>query len=133
MMFIKSTLRYGNFLGKGYSMSKLVRNQLIVSPLAIQSPKYFSDNEKSQNEIKENESKESHIRSLIALSLPKAEKIEVEDISGGCGAMYEIRVISNEFTGMNRVKRHQMINASVKSLSSSWHGCRISARTSNEN
>ena len=39
-----------------------------------------------------------------------AEHVVVQDISGGCGAMYTIQVVSSEFEGKNRVAQHRMVN-----------------------
>lgn len=32
------------------------------------------------------------------------------DFIGGCGAMYEISVISDQFKGMSIVKQHRLVN-----------------------
>lgn len=47
------------------------------------------------------------------------------DISGGCGAMYEILVESVEFKGISRVKQHQLITNTLKNEIKEMHGLRI--------
>lgn len=47
------------------------------------------------------------------------------DISGGCGAMYEISVESKEFVGLSRVKQHRMITDTLKNEIKDMHGLRI--------
>lgn len=47
------------------------------------------------------------------------------DISGGCGAMYEIIVETKEFKGLSRVKQHQLITDALKSEIKDMHGLRI--------
>lgn len=49
----------------------------------------------------------------------------MKDISGGCGAMYEIMVESSEFQGMSRVKQHQMVVDTLKQEIKDMHGVRI--------
>lgn len=55
----------------------------------------------------------------------QAKDIQVNDISGGCGAMYEITVESYEFQGISRVKQHQMIVDALKEEIKDMHGVRI--------
>lgn len=49
----------------------------------------------------------------------------MSDVSGGCGAMYEIIVESSEFKGISRVKQHQMITDTLKEEIKDMHGLRI--------
>lgn len=49
----------------------------------------------------------------------------MSDVSGGCGAMYEIIVESSEFQGISRVKQHQMITDTLKEEIKDMHGLRI--------
>lgn len=51
--------------------------------------------------------------------------MSVVDISGGCGAMYEIVVESNEFKGLSIVKQHRMITDTLKTEIKDMHGLRI--------
>lgn len=55
----------------------------------------------------------------------QAQLVSVVDISGGCGAMYEISVESNDFKGISRVKQHQMITDTLKNEIKDMHGLRI--------
>lgn len=55
----------------------------------------------------------------------QAQHISVVDISGGCGAMYEIVVETKEFNGLSRVKQHQLITDTLKSEIKDMHGLRI--------
>lgn len=55
----------------------------------------------------------------------QAKNIQVSDVSGGCGAMYEILVESSEFQGISRVKQHQMITDTLKEEIKDMHGLRI--------
>lgn len=55
----------------------------------------------------------------------QAQHISVVDISGGCGAMYEIVIESKEFKGLSRVKQHQLITETLKTEIKDMHGLRI--------
>lgn len=65
------------------------------------------------------------IESVLKRTFPKAETIQVQDISGGCGAMFELQIISNEFHGLSKVKQHMMVNKALASEISNMHGIRI--------
>ncbi|RKF62999.1 hypothetical protein GcC1_142005 [Golovinomyces cichoracearum] len=51
--------------------------------------------------------------------------LKVQDISGGCGSMYEIEIISERFTGLNMVKQQKMVYACLDELVKQWHGVRL--------
>uniref|UniRef100_A0A672RTF4 BolA family member 3 n=1 Tax=Sinocyclocheilus grahami TaxID=75366 RepID=A0A672RTF4_SINGR len=46
-------------------------------------------------------------------------------ISGGCGAMYEIHIESDEFRGKRTVQQHQLVNQALKDEIKAMHGLRI--------
>ena len=48
-----------------------------------------------------------HVRSAIQQALPDAS-VEVEDLTGG-GDHLQVRVVSRSFSGLSRVKQHQMV------------------------
>lgn len=64
---------------------------------------------------------------------PLAKLIKVEDVSGGCGSMYEIFVESVEFKGLSMVKQHRLINEVLKDDIKQMHGLRIHTTVPNEN
>lgn len=68
---------------------------------------------------------EQKMISVLRDKFPKAKLIEVSDISGGCGAMFEICVIAPEFKGLNTVKQHRLINEALKEEIKDMHGIRI--------
>ncbi|XP_041047286.1 bolA-like protein 3 isoform X1 [Carcharodon carcharias] len=53
---------------------------------------------------------EVRITAILRTNFPRASAVKVVDISGGCGAMYEVHVESIEFKGKRIVQQHQMIN-----------------------
>ncbi|XP_029043600.1 bolA-like protein 3 [Osmia bicornis bicornis] len=62
---------------------------------------------------------------ILKNKFPNAKLIEVNDVSGGCGAMFEINVVATEFKGLNTVKQHRMINEALKEEIKDMHGVRI--------
>ncbi|XP_060693924.1 bolA-like protein 3 isoform X2 [Hemiscyllium ocellatum] len=56
---------------------------------------------------------EVRITDILKSKFPHASAIKVVDISGGCGAMYEVHVESVEFKGKRVVQQHQMINQTM--------------------
>ncbi|CAL7948844.1 unnamed protein product [Xylocopa violacea] len=68
---------------------------------------------------------EQKMISILRNKFPKAKVIEVNDVSGGCGAMFEINVIAPEFKGLNTIKQHRLINEALKEEIKDMHGVRI--------
>uniref|UniRef100_A0A8K9VGY4 BolA family member 3 n=1 Tax=Oncorhynchus mykiss TaxID=8022 RepID=A0A8K9VGY4_ONCMY len=53
---------------------------------------------------------ETRIAHILKEKFPSATSLKVVDISGGCGAMYEVHIESNEFKGKRTVQQHQLVN-----------------------
>ena len=68
----------------------------------------------------------------LRVKFPKATDIAVMDVSGGCGAMFEVYVEAPDFKGMRVVKQHQLVNEALKSEIKEMHGLRISTAASKE-
>ena len=69
---------------------------------------------------------ERKLADMLRARFPTAKQIQVNDISGGCGAMYEIFVESDEFKNVRKVKQHQMISQVLESeIRNKMHGVRI--------
>ncbi|KAJ4361353.1 hypothetical protein N0V95_001967 [Ascochyta clinopodiicola] len=43
-----------------------------------------------------------------------ASHVEIEDLSGGCGQMYEAIIVSPQFTKKTTLARHRLVNAALK-------------------
>lgn len=43
----------------------------------------------------------------------KPSHLEVLDTSGGCGASFEVEVVSEQFEGKRLLERHRMVNAAL--------------------
>ncbi|NXM76710.1 BOLA3 protein, partial [Serilophus lunatus] len=68
---------------------------------------------------------ESRLVRLLRDKFPRASSIKVVDISGGCGAMYEIHIESEEFRDKRTVQQHQMVNQALRDEIQHMHGLRI--------
>lgn len=44
----------------------------------------------------------------------QASLVQVEDMSGGCGQAFAVVIVSLAFEGMNKLKRHRLVNSSLK-------------------
>ena len=66
----------------------------------------------------------------LRVKFPKATDIAVVDVSGGCGAMFEVYIEAPDFKGMRVVKQHQLVNQALKSEIKEMHGLRISTAVS---
>lgn len=53
------------------------------------------------------------------------EFLDVRDVSGGCGSMFYINIVSEKFNGLPLVKQHQAVNAVLKDEISKWHGLQL--------
>jgi stress-induced morphogen len=82
----------------------------------------YSDNGENR-QLSEGEQK---LTNLLRERFPLAKTIDVTDISGGCGSMYQIIVESVEFKNIRKVKQHQMVNDTLqKQIRNEMHGLRI--------
>lgn len=67
---------------------------------------------------------ELHVFNKIKAQLEPV-KLEVQDISGGCGSMYALEIESPKFKGLTVIKQHKMVNAVLKDEIQSWHGVQL--------
>ncbi|CAH4031610.1 unnamed protein product [Pieris brassicae] len=69
--------------------------------------------------------KEQQLTDALKRAMPGISYVSVEDISGGCGAMYEISIEAKEFIGLSRVKQHRLVTETLKTEIAEMHGIRI--------
>ncbi|KAG0206826.1 hypothetical protein BGX28_001811 [Mortierella sp. GBA30] len=55
-------------------------------------------------------------------------KLIVEDISGGCGSMYQVEVVSSSFKDLSMVKQHRLVNETLKEEIKGMHGIRLTTK-----
>lgn len=58
----------------------------------------------------------------------KTKNVIVNDISGGCGAMFQIEVVSSLFEGKSRVMQHRMVNDVLKKEIGEMHGLTLKTK-----
>lgn len=69
---------------------------------------------------------ERRVITKLQQTFPKAAEIRVHDISGGCGSMFEVHIVSEEFRDVRTVLQHRMVNEALKDEIKNMHGLRIS-------
>jgi stress-induced morphogen len=81
--------------------------------------KNFSNSiqQKSQN----NFSKEKEIENFLKKEL-ETNDVKIEDISGGCGTMFNIQVSSKKFYGKSLIEQHKMVNNLLEKEIKNMHG-----------
>ncbi|KAE8454375.1 hypothetical protein EG329_005300 [Mollisiaceae sp. DMI_Dod_QoI] len=67
---------------------------------------------------------ESEIWELLNREL-KPERLEVKDVSGGCGSMYAIEVKSERFRGLGMLKQQRLVNEVLGERVKQWHGVQM--------
>nr|XP_020464279.1 bolA-like protein 3 isoform X2 [Monopterus albus] len=85
----------------------------------------FLRNNEVQRCLSTQTEREVRIANILREKFPLASSLKVVDISGGCGAMYEIHIESSEFKGKRTVQQHQLVNQALKDEIQGMHGLRI--------
>ncbi len=73
---------------------------------------------------------EAQLIDQLRVKFPAATDIAVVDVSGGCGAMFEVYVEAPDFKGLRVVKQHKLVTDALKSQIKEMHGLRISTAIS---
>ncbi|KAF2481759.1 bola protein [Neohortaea acidophila] len=55
-------------------------------------------------------------------------KLEVQDISGGCGSMYALDIVSDQFKGLPIIKQHRLVNKVLGDEMKTWHGVQMKTK-----
>lgn len=74
---------------------------------------------------------EKHIYEKLEKELDPIQ-LDVQDVSGGCGSMYAINIISEKFNGISMVKQHRLVNSILKEEISGWHGLQLKTKAANK-
>merc|ERR1712189_7204 len=59
-------------------------------------------------------------------------RVEVVDISDGCGSNFQIQVVSDDFKGKRAVNRQRMVNKAIKPYLEEIHQLRVFTNTLEE-
>jgi len=90
------------------------RNYSSDAVKAVEPPEYLSDSERK-------------VFDKIKAGL-QPSKLEVQDISGGCGSMYGIEIVSEQFAGLPVIKQHRLVNKVLGDEMKEWHGVQLKTR-----
>ncbi|XP_033753902.1 bolA-like protein 3 [Pecten maximus] len=71
---------------------------------------------------------EQQLVGILKERFPTASYVEVTDISGGCGAMYEVLIEADSFQGKRKVAQHKMVTEALKEQIKDMHGLRITTK-----
>ncbi|KAL2064210.1 hypothetical protein VTL71DRAFT_4704 [Oculimacula yallundae] len=71
--------------------------------------------------------KELEIYELLMKEL-QPTRLEVQDISGGCGSMYGIDVVSEKFRGLGMLKQQRLVNDVLGEEIKKWHGVQLKTK-----
>ncbi|KAK9316773.1 bola-like protein 3 [Lipomyces starkeyi] len=58
----------------------------------------------------------------------KPSKLSVRDISGGCGSMFAISIVSKAFNGISMIQQHRMVNEVLADEMKEWHGVQLNTK-----
>jgi stress-induced morphogen len=54
--------------------------------------------------------------------------LQVQDVSGGCGSMYALDIVSEQFKGLPIVKQHRLVNSVLGDELKKWHGVQMKTK-----
>ena len=68
----------------------------------------------------------------LKAGIPDTIICEAVDESDGCGAKFEIKIISEAFTGKKLLQRHRMVHAAIDDMRESIHALTLITKTPSE-
>ncbi|KAJ8934892.1 hypothetical protein NQ314_013172 [Rhamnusium bicolor] len=71
---------------------------------------------------------QAEITNKLRQEFPQATRISVEDTSGGCGAMFNISIVTSEFKGLSVMKQHRLVYDILKEQIKNIHGLHLETR-----
>ncbi|PPJ55497.1 hypothetical protein CBER1_07058 [Cercospora berteroae] len=110
-----------------------LRNSFPPSRMQRQQPKHlFSTTSPLQNASTPQppeylDANERRIFDILVQDLSPT-KLEVQDISGGCGSMYALDIVSEAFKGLPVIKQHRLVNKVLGEEIKKWHGVQLKTK-----
>ncbi|UJR26459.1 hypothetical protein I4U23_007789 [Adineta vaga] len=101
-----------------FRLSNLITNQKTLNFL-----RYANVNTSSQTDG------ERQINDVLKNRFPNARLVNVKDTSSGCGASYEIVVVTDEFASMRTVNQHRLVSDALSKQLPNIHAIRIFTST----
>ncbi|CAF0950618.1 unnamed protein product [Rotaria sordida] len=98
-----------------FRLSNLIRNQTTLNLF-----RYTSINASSSKTVDE-----TKLNDILKKRFSNARLIDVKDTSAGCGASYEVIVVTDEFANMRMVNQHRLVSEALNKQLSNIHSIRI--------
>ena len=96
-------------------------NNALSSSIVLRTSNINNSRLFSSESVNNNETPESKMENILREELG-ANHVVIEDISGGCGSMYKMVVVSEEFEGINKVKQHRLVQRALANEIADMHG-----------
>lgn len=71
---------------------------------------------------------EATLMEKLKQRFPKAVSINVEDTSGGCGAMFNVSIETEEFKGLSIMKQHRLVYDLLGEQLKAIHGLHLQTK-----
>ena len=71
----------------------------------------------------------SQLEEKIKINLSNVIHVKAIDQSDGCGAKYEILVVSNEFIGKQKLAQHRLVHKAIEEETKVIHALTIKTKT----
>ncbi|GAA5919621.1 hypothetical protein JCM1841_001086 [Sporobolomyces salmonicolor] len=92
-------------------------------PIAA-SPRLFDSSSSASTPAPSLTEGEQVLKDKLAQGLEGA-KIDVQDVSGGCGTFYAISIAHESFKGLSTIKQHRIVNELLKDDIKGMHGLQL--------
>uniref|UniRef100_A0A1I8GD57 BolA-like protein 3 n=1 Tax=Macrostomum lignano TaxID=282301 RepID=A0A1I8GD57_9PLAT len=129
---LRSTTRLASFLlstsqRQHHCLSRPLSqcSQLTTRPLVSVVASCYSNNNNNSNSTRVATDGEKQIESALRTAFPGTRSVTVEDVSGGCGQMYQVRIVADEFRGARTLAQHRMVKAALAKFIPDMHGLSI--------
>ncbi|KAJ1876330.1 hypothetical protein LPJ57_004544 [Coemansia sp. RSA 486] len=61
------------------------------------------------------------IEQRINENIGDIQLIQTEDLSGGCGSMFNLLIVSDKFKGLTRLKQHRLVHQALGEITKEIH------------
>ncbi|KAF1769663.1 hypothetical protein GCK72_001480 [Caenorhabditis remanei] len=97
-----------------------LRSTLITSAIRRHSACCGGDHQMSEAEQK--------MSKLLTEKIEGCSRVEVHDVSNGCGSMFDVVVEASSFQGKSKVAQHKIVTSILKEQIKSMHGLTIKTK-----
>jgi len=72
---------------------------------------------------------EESLRGLLIGAIKDISVLEVEDLSGGCGAKFNVLCVSDSFEGVSMIERHRLVHLALVDAMETIHALELKTYT----